>query len=259
NGNYNGLQVAFQKRFSSGLEFQANYTYSKCMTNAVGYYGSAGQASTPDVYWPNAYDGESQWGPCFFDATHAFNGYVIYDLPFGRGHELGQNWNGFLNALAGGWQVNAIPSFHGGFPYTIANFEDSSGTHSPQPRANCIAPGKVFGELGAPAGGYQWFDPNSYAAPSLGTFGNCGVGTIRGPGLSTVDLSLSKTFRFTERQSLEFRVEAINFTNTPVLNAPNTTVPAGPVSEGEFGNGNFGRVTGSQDARSIQFALKYHF
>lgn len=259
NGNYNALQMSFQKRLSSGLEFQANYTYSKCMTNAVGYYGSAGQASTPDVYWPNAYDGESQWGPCFFDATQAFNGYVTYDIPFGRGLEFGRNSNKFLNVVAGGWQVNAIPSFHSGFPYTIANFEDSSQTHSPQPRANCIAPGNVFGTLDAPTGGYQWFDPNTYAAPSLGTFGNCGVGTVRGPGLRTVDLSLSKTFAFTERQNLEFRVEFINFTNTPILNAPNTTVPAGPISKGVFGNGNFGKITGSQGARNIQFALKYHF
>ncbi len=259
NGNYNALQVASQKRLGNGLQFEADYTYSKCMTNAVGYYGSGGEVSTPDVYWPNAYDGESQWGPCFFDATHAFNGFVIYNLPFGRSHQLGKNWNGFLNALAGDWRVSAIPSFHTGFPLTIANFEDSSQTHSPQPRANCIAPGKVFGTLDAPTGGYQWFDPDSYVAPSLGTFGNCGVGTVRGPGLSTIDLSVSKTFRITERQSLEFRVEAINFTNTPILNAPNTTVPAGPVSVGDFGNGNFGQIISSQGARNIQFALKYHF
>jgi hypothetical protein len=259
NGNYNALQVAFQKRLGNGLQFEADYTYSKCMTNAVGYYGSGGEVSTPDVYWPNAYDGESQWGPCFFDATHAFNGFVIYNLPFGRSHQLGKNWNGFLNALAGDWRVSAIPSFHTGFPLTIANFEDSSQTHSPQPRANCIAPGKVFGTLDAPTGGYQWFDPNSYVAPPLGTFGNCGVGTVRSPGLSTIDLSVSKTFRITERQSLEFRVEAINFTNTPILNAPNTTVPAGPVSVGNFGNGNFGQIISSQGERNIQFALKYHF
>jgi hypothetical protein len=82
---------------------------------------------------------------------------------------------------------------------------------------------------------------------------------VRGPGLSTIDTSLSKTFSFTERQGLEFRVEAINLTNTPIFNTPNTTVPAGGVSHGPFGNGNFGVITSAQGARNVQFSLKYHF
>jgi hypothetical protein len=117
----------------------------------------------------------------------------------------------------------------------------------------------VYGYYNAPTGGYQWFSPNSYAAPALGTFGNCGVGTVRGPGLHTVDLSLSKTFAITEHQNLEFRAEAINVSNTPILNAPNPNLPSSNISNGNFGNGNFGQITSSQGARNIQFALKYHF
>jgi hypothetical protein len=259
-GNYNALQTSLQKRFGDGLEFQANYTYSKCMTNAVGFYGTnGGQASTPDVYWPNAYDGKSQWGPCFFDVTNAFNGYITYDLPLGRGRAFGRNMNKLVNAVAGGWQVNALATVHGGFPFTIGNYVDTSHTRAPQPRANCIEPGEVFGEYDAPTGGYQWFNPNAYASPVSGTFGNCGVGTVRGPGLHTLDLGLSKMFNFTERQGLELRAEAINLTNTPILNAPNTVVPGASVSKGNFGIGNFGTITSAQGARNIQFALKYHF
>jgi hypothetical protein len=259
NQDYQALQVSFQKRLSNGLEFQANYTWSKCLTNSIGYYGDGGQASTNDYYWPNAYNGSSQWGPCYYDVPQAFNGFVTYDLPFGHGRKFGSNSNKIVNAVAGGWQVNSILSFRGGFPYTINNFEDSSQTHSPEPRANCIAPADVFGYYNAPTGGYQWFSPNSYAAPALGTFGNCGVGTVRGPGLHTVDLSLSKTFAITERQNLEFRAEAINVSNTPILNAPNPNLPSSNISNGNFGNGNFGQITSSQGARNIQFALKYHF
>jgi hypothetical protein len=259
NQDYQALQVSFQKRLSDGLEFLANYTYSKCLTNSIGYYGDGGQASTSIYYWPNTYDGKSQWGPCYYDVTHAFNGYVTYDIPFGHGRKFGSRVNGVVNAIAGGWQVNTILSFRGGFPYTIGNFEDSSQTHGTEPRANCIAPAKVFGTLKAPSGGYQWFDPNSYAAPPLGTFGNCGVGTVRGPGLHTADLSVSKSFAITEHQSLEFRAEAINLTNTPILNAPGINLPSGQVSTGNFGNGNFGQITSSQGARNVQFALKYHF
>jgi hypothetical protein len=260
NQDYDALQVSFQKRLSNGLEFLANYTYSKCLTNSIGYYGDGGQASTNDYYWPNTYDGKSQWGPCYYDVTHSFNGYVTYDLPFGRGRKFGGNMNKAVNAFVGGWQVNSIVSFRGGFPYTIDNFEDSSQTHAAEPRANCIAPAVIFGKLNAPTGGYQWFDPNSYAAPPLGTFGNCGVGTVRGPGLHTADLSLTKSFAVKEKQSLEVRAEAINFTNTPILNAPaSINLPSGAISTGNFGNGNFGQITGSQGARNIQFGLKYRF
>jgi hypothetical protein len=260
NQDYDALQVSFQKRLSDGLEFLANYTYSKCLTNSIGYYGDGGQASTNDYYWPNTYDGKSQWGPCYYDVEHSFNGYVTYDLPFGRGRKFGSNMNKAVNAFVGGWQVNSIVTFRGGFPYTIDNFEDSSQTHAAEPRANCVAPAVIFGKLNAPTGGYQWFDPNSYAAPALGTFGNCGVGTVRGPGLHTADLSLTKSFAIREKQSLEVRAEAINFTNTPILNAPaSINLPSGAISTGNFGNGNFGQITGSQGARNIQFGLKYHF
>ncbi len=259
NQDYDALQVVFQKRLSNGLEYQINYTYSKCMTNSIGYYGDGGQASTNTYYWPNAYDGRSQWGPCYYDVTHLVNGYVTYDLPFGHGRKYGGSMNKLADAVVGGWSVNAIPTFRGGFPYTINNYQDSSQTHAPEPRANCIAPSNVFGTMNAPSGGYQWFDPNSYATPALGTFGNCGVGTVRGPGLYTIDLSLTKMFHFTERQGLEFRAEAINLTNTVILNAPNPNIPGSVISQGNFGLGNFGQITSSQGARELQFALKYHF
>ncbi len=268
NGNqsYNALQASFQKRLSNGLEFQANYTWSKCMTDSIGYYGGAGQAAPASAYFQNTYNKPAEWGPCYYDAEHSFNGFVTYDIPFGRNRALGKNLNKVVNAIVGDWQINSILNFRGGLPLTIFNFEDSSGTHSAGARANCIAPAAVLGEMNAPTGGYQWFNPNAYAAPSdrgkvpgPPSFGSCGVGTVRGPGLHTADLSLSKLFTFTERQNLEFRAEAINFTNTPILNSPNTSLPGAIVSSGNFGLGNFGQITSSQGAREIQFGLKYNF
>jgi len=145
--------------------------------------------------------------------------------------------------------VNALAGFHNGFPLTI-NAVDASGTKSRGPRANCIAPPDVFGTRNVSAtlgGGYQWFSPASYAQPTSG-FGTCGPGTVRGPHLNTVDLSVTKLFKVTERQSLEVRGEFINVSNTPILNAPTRSIGS-----------NLGVVNSSQGPRNIQLAMKYNF
>ncbi|MGA2434392.1 MAG: carboxypeptidase regulatory-like domain-containing protein, partial [Bryobacteraceae bacterium] len=131
----------------------------------------------------------------------------------------------------------------------------NTGSLSGAIRADCVAPGHVNGTSQPLAtGGYQWFDASNsiYAQPANGTFGNCGVGTVRGPGLHTMDLSLSKKFNITERQNLEFRAEAINFTNTPILNMSDW-------GGNDYLGSTLGQVTQSQGARNIQFGLKYNF
>jgi hypothetical protein len=128
------------------------------------------------------------------------------------------------------------------------SWSDASGTGSRGPRADCLTPVQYFGEQNSPLGGYQWYDPSAFAATSAGTFGSCGVGTVRGPGLKTIDFNLMKRFAITERQHLELRGEFINLFNTPILNAPNMGVGSG-----------MGLVQGSQGERNIQLALKYSF
>jgi len=248
NGNqtYHALQTVLQKRMGNGLQFSIAYTWSKCMSDAIGYYGAGGQSGSQSAYWQNIYDAASEWGPCFYDVSHVGTANVIYELPFGRGRAFGKDMNKFADAVVGGWQVSGIVSLHTGFPLTISG-SDSTGTGSRGARADCLVPGTVFGYRNSSSGGYQWFDPTAYG-PTNGTFGNCGVGTIRGPGLKTLDMSLVKHFNFTEHQNLELRGEAINLTNTPILNAP------------DHGLGStLGLINSSQGARNVQFGLKYNF
>jgi hypothetical protein len=254
NGNqsYNALQMTLQKRLSSGLEGQVAYTYSKCLTDSSGYYGSWGGQTTPtSPYWQNLYDKKAEWGPCYYDVHQVVTGYITYDLPLGHNRTFGKSMNKALNAVVGEWQVNAIASFHGGFPLTISG-SDASGTNSRGARADCIGPVSYSDYTNAPlseglTGGYQWFGQAAFSQPASG-FGTCGVGTVRGPGLHNLDLSISKFFPITEKQKLEFRSEFTNFTNTPILNSPNAGLGS-----------TLGAITSSQGARNIQFALKYHF
>lgn len=258
--NYHALQTVFQQRLSDGLQFQANYTFSKCLNNSSGFFAQYGdtqpgktQAGNDYFFFQNTFNKRGDYGLCPNDVKHAFNGYVSYDLPYGHGRKFGSHANAVLNAIAGEWQVNSIFNFHTGFPIT-AQGPDNSGTGSVFPRANCLSGVShdgsqryLFGPTGLPTG-IQWLNPAAVTAALPGTFGNCAVGSFRGPALTTADLSVSKHFSITERQDLEFRVEAINFTNTPIFAAPADRV--GPT---------FGQVTQAQGERNVQFALKYHF
>jgi len=252
NGNqaYNSLQAVLLKRFSNGLEYSVAYTYSKCMTDSSGYYGSWGGQTIPvSPYWQNLYDKRAEWGPCYYDVTHILTSYATYDIPFGHDRKFGKSINPVVNAIAGDWQANAILTLHTGYALTTSG-PDASGTNSRGARPDCLSPTSVLGTQNSPLGGYQWFDASAsvFGPAATGTFGTCGVGTVRGPGLHTLDLSLAKFFNITERYNLEFRSEFVNFTNTPILNSPNTGLGT-----------TMGLLQSAQGARQIQFALKFHF
>ncbi len=248
NMRYDALQSSLQKRFSQGLQYQVAYTYSKCMTNSSGYYGSWGGQTIPtSPYFQNLYDSRAEHGLCYYDATHVLSSYAVYQLPLGRGKKFGGNWNKWVNGVAGNWQLSPILQVRGGFPISLEG-DDASGTGSRGARPNCNGSARVFGTRNSPSGGYQWFDPSVYGPAATGTFGTCGVTSVRGPGLRSLDLGLQKEFRFTESRGIEFRTEFINFTNTPVLGAP---VP--------WLGSDLGRVNSSQGARNIQFGLKLFY
>ncbi len=245
---YHGLQATLAKRFSNGLQYQVAYTYSKCMTNSIGYYGSWGGQVTPtDAYWQNVYNAKAEWAPCESDVTQMLTSYAVYELPFGHGKKYGSSWAGAENAVLGGWQVSPILQLRGGFPSAVYG-PDNSGTNDIfSPRPNCIST-VTYPKSAYVGGGIQWFGPNAFAPPANGTFGNCRVGAVRGPGLHTLDLTVQKNFPIKESMHLEFRADFINFTNTPILNAPS----------GWEGPG-MGVISSSQGSRNIQFGLKLYY
>jgi hypothetical protein len=264
---YDALQAVLQKQMSSGLEGQVAYTYSKCMTDSGGFFGTwGGQSSTGQIGWQNVYDPAAEWGPCYFDQTHVLSSYVTYELPVGHGKRLGHDLNPVVNAIVGNWEVGTLVNLHTGnaLSTNAAGWgnPDPSGTGGPGPlffaeRASCLgAPHyvKKYGSSGPGGGFYQLFDSTNIVAPANGTFGTCSNGNLRGPGVATADISIHKDFLISESKRLEFRSDFVNAFNHPILNAPVLTVPGS----------DFGHITSSQGAgpgssRNIQFALKLYF
>jgi hypothetical protein len=254
---YHALQAVLQKRISNGLEGQIAYTWSHCMTNNIGYYGSGSptQSANGSPYYQNLYDPHADYASCYFDAKSIVAAYATYELPIGKGKLIGNNMNSVVNAVVGGWQISSIISLHTGFPLGVSEATDTSNTNSRGPRPNCIPTQmQVFGRQASINNGafqgFQYMSPNGYVEPATGTFGNCPLqGPQRGPGFTDTDLGLSKNIHLTESKYIQFRSDFLNAFNNVQLAAPNTSFPSA----------TFGLINTSQPARQIQFALKFYY
>lgn len=292
NQRYDALQAVLQKRMSNGLQAQVAYTYSKCLSNSPGYFGTGWGSSNAlssggQPGWQNVYDGRADWGPCYFDQTHILTSYVTYALPFGRGKQFGHDMNSALSAVVGNWEIGGIVTLHTGNALTLNEFggwgafngdpsnTNGIGAYFLSARPSCDGPLRTVDKYvqgdGVNPGGIRWFDTTNVTHP-VNEFGTCSVGNGRGPGLASVDLNLHKNIAITERMHMELRLEAINAFNHRVLTfsggpAGGSFDPGTPVFDPtdpnrpslNTSNANFGNITGSQGARQLQIALKFIF
>ena len=261
--NYHALQAVLQKRFSNGLNYQVAYTFSRCRTDNSGYYGNWGaQAAPANPYYQNLYDPRADWANCFFDSKNVLSAYAVYEIPFGHGKHWGSGSGAVVNAIAGGWSVNPIVSWHSGFPVALYDFSfangDPANTGSRGERPDCGAGAgrtlgrqKYFDPSSGAFAGYQWFDNTPYTHPTAASpFGNCPAqGPVVGPGYANVDLSLQKNFPITESVRLQFRSDFLNTFNHVNLYTPNSSCCGGTM----------GVVSTSSSPRVIQFALKLYY
>ena len=253
--NYNALQASVRQRSWHGFEFLASYTFSKVMTNNLGYYGSGGVAAE-GAYWMNAYEPEWNYGRAFADARHNFVFSANYELPFGKGMKWGSQWGGLLDGVLGGWKLSAIFQAHSGFPITVTDGRGSSlqavrGNERPNCVGNPVPSNQgMTSDPSAPADS-KWLDINAFAQAPSGTWGDCGIGVADAPGYNNVDLTLAKRFSVGGDRYLELRAEAFNALNHPNWGPPGRNI-ADPTT--------FGIITSTVNApRVVEFALKFYF
>jgi hypothetical protein len=250
--NYDALQLSLRKRYSHGLTTEINYTWSKMLDDqdTSGWGSHYGNAPYQDAFNPAA-----NYGLSNFDVPQMFKGLVVYAVPIGKGHKFLNN--AVADAFLGGWQASSMFIAQSGNPYTVTMASSTNsgaldGSWYPNVVGNPNVSNPTVNE---------WFNQLAYATPQTNTFGNSGRNTLHGPDLTSVDVSLAKTFtipRF-ERGGLQIRMDATNFLNHPSFNAPNAQLTSAALASG-VANPAVGQITSvTVPGRFLQLGARLFF
>ncbi|MPY88462.1 MAG: TonB-dependent receptor [Luteitalea sp.] len=250
---YHSLQISADRRYSNGLKVGAAYTLGKSEDNG---------SDKRNVVW-NTFDDTGYWGPSNYDRRHVFNIYYIYDLPFFR------EQNTLLANLLGGWQVSGSTFLRTGEPFSVVRTNDIAGVGDG-------GFGQPVNLVGDPEAGANkqfsngdddnfWFNPDAFAEPEAGTFGNAPRNLLRNPGDQQWDIALFKNFNLGGTRLVQFRAEFFNFPNHPNLGGTGGEAGAqtgdltGSLGVADPSNANFGRVTQKNGRRDVQLSLRFLF
>jgi hypothetical protein len=266
--NYHSLQLELRRRFSNGLQFQANYTLSRTFTD------SNGSQSTLESY-RTLRNLKLDRSPSDQDQRHRFVANFIYDLPFGRGRRYLSNLWGPLGKAIEGWTVGGIFTYQSGSPFFFSSNRSTFNSFNPGANPAQLI-GMSFDEFRKNLGVFRHPAGLFFINPSLldievddegklvsatlkegilgaaapGTFGNFPINSLYGPNFFQPDLSIVKRTYFTERSNIEFRMTMFN-----AFNHPNFTF-----GSGTFDDSTFGLITAQRGSpRIIHFAIGVNF
>lgn len=252
--DYHAMLISLRKRFSKGLQFDVNYSWSHAIDNQSNVTNAVSEGLVFDALNTNAGRGNAD-----FDIRHLFNANAIWDIPLGRGRYLGNRMPKWLDAVIGGWTLAGVISARSGLPATSYSFAWSVTEFT---GANAGVPSVINGDtavfkskISDEGTGIQYFADadavqNALRYPKHGEVGNRNI--FRSPGYFEINTVLSKKFKmpWSESHVLTLRAEAYNLTNSNFFSSPNL----------DFNSSTFGRITTSQSSpREFQFALRYDF
>ena len=246
--NYHALQIKWEKRFSKGLTMLSHYTWSKMIDNV--------SHSSGNVSWlggstslQNIWDLRGERSLSSHDIAGRFVITGSYALPFGRGRAFGTNMNRVLNWIAGGWDLSGVFLAQSGMPLQV--LQSGGNIWDGTQRPNLIGDPSTSGRIQDRLTGY--FNRAAFSQPAADVPGSAPRNlNYRGPGITTLDAALLKSVYVREGHRLEIRLEASNFTNTPMFGDPALS----------FGAVDFGQINGLRNGvgpRNMQLGLKYYF
>ena len=244
NSNYNSGQVELEKRFSYGLSFQTNYTWSHALNN----FGPNGQEYLFGIGGINTCGcGRSlDYGPDAGDDADVFRLSGNYALPHAP-------IKGITDKVVNGWNLSYITNWQSGFPFTAFAEDDNSysamGNDRPDISVANISQTKLSTGRSHSAQINEWFNTADFEPNAIGTYGNIGKNSLRGPRLFTTDFALLKNGKVGEVVSYEFRAEFYNAFNNVNFGEPDAGLQ----------DSDFGYISSSNDPRILQMALKLKF
>jgi len=233
--SYNGLILSVQRRATQGITINGNYTWSHCITDPGGIQtGTLGTQSYTDPN--NRHFDRGNCSESASDRRHLVNVSLVAETP--------RFPNSVLNVVASHWRFSPIFRVLAGEYLNITTNQDRALNAITDQRANQVLV-NPYGDKSMK----NYLNPAAFTLPALGTLGNVGRSSVRGPGYWQFDIAVSRNFQVREAQRMELRVEAFNITNTVFKMNPTTNISSN----------TFGQVLSARDPRIMQFALKYVF
>jgi hypothetical protein len=246
--NYHALQLKLERRFSKGLTLLTHYTWSKMIDNVSHSSGNVSWLGGSTAL-QNIWDLRGERSLSSHDVANRFVMTGSYELPFGRGRAFGANMNRVLNWVVGGWDVSGMLLMQSGMPLQVT--QNGGAIWDGTQRPNLIGDPSTSGPIQNRINDY--FNRAAFSQPAADVPGSAPRNlNYRGPGIKTLDAAMLKSIYVKEGHRIEIRLEATNFTNTPMFGDPATA----------FGAVNFGQITGLRNGvgpRNMQFGLKYYF
>ena len=262
--NYHGVLFRLQHRPREGLNLNVNYTLSHCIGDFIGRTNS-GYGSSVDHTFVKDNDRKYDRGDCEQDERHSFNWTSVYATP--------QFANRTLRLIAGGWRLSSIyrastggntnraNQSSGVRTVTVGRPASGQGASSGKDRCLCDVgnqrPNVLMEDIYLDRSGDPssvWLNKDAFGQPAPGTFGDFGRVNVLLPYEWDFDIAVARIFNFRESQSLEFRVEAYNVTNSwrPDVAGRNSITM-------DLSSRNFGKIRRALAPRILQFALKFAF
>jgi hypothetical protein len=232
---YHSLQLTLDKRMSNRFSVMTSYTLSKNLDHA-------GEAKQTGVTQTNPFDLEFDWGLSNADRRHRLVSSFIWDVP-------GTFDNRIVAGLLSDWSLTGILAMQSGAGFSVTSGVDNARSGTGSQRADVSGDPTLSSDRSTSEKILAWFNTSAYAPNALGTFGNSGRNSLRGPGSKNVDLGMHKTFATGGGTRLQVRIEAFNVFNWVNLGNPNTTQ----------NSPNFGRITSAGSPRVMQAAVRMTF
>ncbi len=245
NSSYNSLQAKLEQRARFGFNYLLSYTWAKYIDNGSEAYGFLGGSWPEDIYNLRRERTDST-----ASVPHRFVAAVVWDLPFGEGRAV--RLHGVSNVLGGGWQISHVLTAQNGQPVEVEQATNTSNTYSLLQRPNLN--GDPILRSGRTV--RRFFNTSAFSAAAPQSPGTSPRNPIRSPGLFNTDLAAIKNFKIYEANTLEFRLEVFNLTNTPPLLLQTRTTYNPNLA---LASQSFGQITAAGNGRTLQAALKLHF